>query len=134
MIFDYRRTENLLLTLFFAGASGVFADSYKLANTIPFAPKYTASVDQSTVYNGTYYLSDRVNAGIHVINLADERQTTLVSGFASLFTANSSNEYDISGLNGLVVLPNRNELYVGDGAGTVRVIDLYKNPQVDNMK
>jgi hypothetical protein len=133
MMLDYRRTKNLLLTLAFAGPSGVLADSYKLAYSVPFAPKNTTSVDQSIIYNGTYYLSDRVNGGVHVVNLAGEKQTHLVSGFAGLFTANGTNKYDISGPNGLVVLPNRNELYVGDGAGTVRVVDLFTNEITANI-
>lgn len=133
MIFDHHQAKNLILTLAYGGVSGVLASSYQLANSIPFAPKNTTSVDQSTVYNGTYFLADRVNGGIHVVDLAGEKQTTLVSGFAGLFTANGTNEYDISGPNGLVVLPNRNELYVGDGAGTVRVIDLFQNNITANI-
>lgn len=133
MIFDYRRTKNLILTVALGGASGVIADSYQLANSIPFAPKNTTSVDQSTIYNGTYYLADRVNSGIHVVNLADEKQTALISGFAGLFTVNGTNQYDISGPNGLVLLPNRNELYVGDGAGVIRVVDLLKNQITANI-
>lgn len=133
MVFDYCRTKKLLLALAFAGPSGVLANSYKLAYSIPFAPKNTTSVDQSVVFNGTYYLSDRVNGGVHVVNLAGEKQTRLVSGFAGLFTANGTNEYDISGPNGLVLLPNRNELYVGDGAGTVRVVDLFTNQITANI-
>jgi hypothetical protein len=133
MIFDHPSMKNVLLALAFAGTSGVLADTYKLANSIPFAPKNTTSVDQGTVYNGTYYLSDRVNKGIHVVNLADAKQTTLISGFAGLVTSKGVNEYNISGPNGLIVLPNRNELYVGDGDGTVRVIDLFKNEITANI-
>lgn len=37
---------------------------YSLATTIPWSPAPPSSVDQSVVYNDTYYLSDRTNAGV----------------------------------------------------------------------
>lgn len=36
----------------------------------------------------------------------------------------------ISGPDGIVVLANRNEMYIGDGDGTVKVIDLFTNTMV----
>jgi len=54
---------------------------YVYETTIPWAPyKQATNVDQSAVYNNTYYLSDRTNAGVsahishimHIVN-ADER-------------------------------------------------------------
>lgn len=80
MIFDSRRTKNLILTVGLRGASSVIANSYQLASSIPFAPKNITSVDQSTIYNSTYYLAGRVNSGIHIVNLADEKQTALSPG------------------------------------------------------
>ena len=111
----------------------VLADTYKLAYSVPWSPKNTTSVDQSTIYNGTYYLSDRVNNGVHVVDLAKGKQNALVSGFTGLVTANGANQYNVSGPNGLIVLPDRNELYVGDGGGVVRVIDLFTNEIVANI-
>jgi hypothetical protein len=98
---------------------------YSLAATIPWAPVNATSVDQSAVYNGTYYLSDRNNFGVHVIDLATNKQRTVITGgFAGLGTAA---DHSTSGPNGLVVLPERNELYVGDTNGTVRVVNLLTN-------
>jgi len=38
---------------------------YVYETTIPWAPyKQATNVDQSAVYNNTYYLSDRTNAGV----------------------------------------------------------------------
>lgn len=129
MIFD----NCLLFLLAFAGPSAVLADSYKPLKSIPFSPKNTTSVDQSVIFNGTYYLSDRVNNGVHVVDLQKESQTTVITGFVGLFKANGANEYNVSGPNGLAVLPDRNELYVGDGGGIVRVVDLFKNKVVANI-
>jgi hypothetical protein len=113
-------------------ALGVYADIYNLAATIPWAPKTPASVDQSVIYNGTYYLADRSNAGIHVVSLSNNTQTSFISGFVTGFT-NGTLTTSISGPNGLVVLPNRNEIYAGDGDGTIKVIDLFSNKIVANI-
>jgi hypothetical protein len=42
------------------------ATIYSVATTIPWSPKAPLSVDQSVVYNDTYYLSDRTNAGVSI--------------------------------------------------------------------
>lgn len=39
---------------------------YSVATSIPWSPKAPSSVDQSVVYNDTYYLSDRTNAGVSI--------------------------------------------------------------------
>jgi hypothetical protein len=39
---------------------------YSVGKTIPWSPKAPSSVDQSVVYNDTYYLSDRTNAGVSI--------------------------------------------------------------------
>ncbi|KAK9234431.1 hypothetical protein V1525DRAFT_422262 [Lipomyces kononenkoae] len=55
--------------------------SYLKADVIPWGPKNTTSVDQSAVHNGTYYLSDRVNSAVHVVDLASAKIKTDVQGF-----------------------------------------------------
>ncbi|RDW73142.1 hypothetical protein BP6252_07049 [Coleophoma cylindrospora] len=99
---------------------------YSLASTIPWTPKTPSSVDQSLVYNDTYYLADRSNAGVHVISLADTTNAKLITGFTTGIV-NGSISSTISGPDGLVVLPSRNELWVGDGDGTVKIIDLFES-------
>lgn len=125
---------NILLCLLLscAFASSAFANVYSLASTIPWAPTTPALVDQSTIFNGTYYLSDRSNAGVHVISLADYTQRMIIGGFHTGL-ANGSASSELSGPNGLVILPNRNELYVGDGDGSIKVISLLTNTIVANI-
>ncbi|KIM94372.1 hypothetical protein OIDMADRAFT_60702 [Oidiodendron maius Zn] len=108
------------------------ATIYSVATTIPWSPKAPSSVDQSTVYNGTYYLSDRTNAGVHVVSLANNTQTKLITGFYSGLV-NGTLTPSISGPDGMIVLPARNELWVGDGDGTVKVIDLFTSTIVGSI-
>lgn len=121
------------LCIALAAASVAFAETYEMGYSVPWTPKKSTSVDQGVVYNGTYYLSDRTNKGVQVLSLNGTKQTTLIPGFAGQFMLNGAPNYNISGPNGVVVLSNRNELYVGDGKGTVRIIDLSTNTIVSNV-
>lgn len=122
----------LQTSIFLTFTATVLADVYTLSSTIPWAPKTPSSVDQSVIYNSTYYLSDRTNQGIHVISLTSNTQKTFISGFLTT-TVNGSITPSTSGPNGITILPNRNELYTGDGDGTVKVIDLFTNKIVANI-
>jgi hypothetical protein len=123
---------HLQISLLFILATTALADVYTLSSTIPWSPKVPASVDQSVIYNSTYYLADRSNQGIHVISLTSSTQTTLITGFLTT-TVNGTIVSSTSGPDGIIILPNRNELYVGDGDGTVKVIDLFTNKIVANI-
>lgn len=114
-------------------ASVVSAQTYKLATTIPWSPKNATSVDQSVIFNGTYYLADRTNNAIDVIDVATDKQTTTIGPFIGLKLTNGKADTEISGPAGLIVLPDRNELYVGDGDSSVKVIDLSNNSIVANI-
>ena len=122
----------LQTTVVLTFAIGVFADLYSLVATVPWAPGPPSSTDQSAIYNGTYYFSDRTNKGVHVVSLATNTQTALIGGFITGFV-NGTLLNTISGPNGIVILANRNEMYVGDGNGTVRVINLFTNTIVANI-
>jgi hypothetical protein len=74
----------LQTALLLSYALGVYADIYNLAATIPWSPKTPSSVDQSVIYNSTYYLADRSNAGVHVIPLSSNNQTAFVTGFQTV--------------------------------------------------
>jgi hypothetical protein len=124
--------QSPLLFLLTASAIADNVNTYTVGNTIPWVPKAPSSVDQSTIYNGIYYLADRTNAGVHVVNLTTKTQTALITGFVTNFV-NGSLSSAMSGPNGLIVLPDRNEMYVGDGDGTVKVIDLSANSVVANI-
>ena len=114
-------------------ASTVLCMLYSPGSTIPWKPRAPSSVDQSTVYNGTYYLADRRNNMVHVIELLSDQEKRFVSGFVGQVYVKGKTDTSISGPDGLIILPNRNELYVGDGDGSVKVIDLFTNQIVANI-
>jgi hypothetical protein len=106
---------------------------YEPISTIPWTPKAPSSVDQSTVYNGTYYLADRTNNMVHVVDLSTNQAKTPITGFIGQVYTKNKTDSSISGPDGLVVLPNRDEMYVGDGDGSVKVIDLLSGRIVANI-
>ena len=110
-------------------AIGAYANIYSLVGTVPWTPGPPSSTDQSAIYNGTYYLSDRSNKGIHVVSLANKTQVGFIGGFVTGLT-NGTLSSAISGPDGIVVLANRNEMYVGDGDGSVKVVNLFNNTVV----
>jgi DNA-binding beta-propeller fold protein YncE len=122
----------LQTTALLALAIGANADLYSLVATVPWAPGTPSSTDQSAIYNGTYYLSDRTNKGVHIISLANKTQIAFIGGFVTGLV-NGTLSSAISGPDGIVILANRNEMYVGDGDGTVRVINLFTNTIVANI-
>jgi hypothetical protein len=65
-----------------------------------------------------YYLADRANAGIEVIDADRNLYMKRITGFAG------NADHDHSGPNGIVVLSREQELWAGDGDSTVKVIDL----------
>lgn len=122
-------------TLLFASATSALADSigaYSAGTTIPWSLQTPSSVDQSNIYNGTYYLADRTNAGVHVVDLSTNTQKIMITGFVTS-VVNGSVSSASSGPSGLVVLADRNEMYVGDGDGTVKVVDLSTNTVIANI-
>lgn len=135
--------------------------SQNATTLLPWQPRNASSVGQSTIFNGTYYLADQTNALIRVINLTSPHQNTTIGGFSGVPIAgkggvgafsDSNTGTDIStddsispspatagasprtaGPNGILVLPDRNELYVGDAGGTTRVINLHNNSVIGNI-
>ena len=116
-----------------ANSSSNNSFSYQASTIIPWTPSNSTSVDQSTIFNGTYFLADRTNRGVHVIDLANNRQTTIIGGFTGLATVNGTANAAKSGPNGLLVLADRNELYASDSGGSIKVIDLVTNSTVANI-
>ncbi|HLZ70357.1 MAG TPA: cytochrome C nitrite reductase [Dehalococcoidia bacterium] len=66
-----------------------------------------------------YYLGDRTNAAIDVVDTTSNTLVTQIGGFVG---AKASN--DASGPDGVLVIPDANQLWAGDGDSTVKVIDL----------
>jgi hypothetical protein len=106
---------------------------YTLASTIPWTPTAPSSVDQSAIFNHTYYLADRTLKGIHVISLSNKTQTALIQGFTTTLSNTSTIVSSNSGPDGLIVLADRNELWAGDGMGVIRVVSLLTNTIVANI-
>jgi hypothetical protein len=120
----------LLLDLQFIHAVSIYSSTPK--TIIPWTGKAPYSDDQRVIYNSNYYLADRHNDGVHVIDLNTNAETTIITGFVQSYV-NGTIDNDISRLDGLVVLPDRKEMYVGDGGGPVKVIDLTTNTIVSKI-
>jgi DNA-binding beta-propeller fold protein YncE len=79
-----------------------------------------------------YYLADRSNAGIDIIDAEDHAFLHRIGGFAGqAFNANGTPDNDHSGPDGVLVIPAQHELWAGDGDSTVKVIDLRTNQIID---
>ena len=117
-----------------SGANAAQATAqYRLASILPWISKNSTSVDLGIVVNGTYYLSDRTNAVVHVVDLASSTETGQITGFKGATIINGTVNKPTSGPNGLLYIPGRNELYVGDGDGSVKIVDLSNNTIVDTI-
>src|ERR1700722_9701951 len=124
--------HTFLLCYIGSAITAVNAQTYTLNATIPWHPKAPSSVDQSTIYNNTYYLYDRPNGGVQVISLTNDSQITIVGGFTTTIVNNTVVKTE-SGPNGLGVIPDRNDLYATDAHGIVKVIDLFSLEIVANI-
>jgi hypothetical protein len=114
-------------------AATVATAHYSLNTTLPWISKKSTSVDLGIIVNGTYYLSDRTNAVVHVVDLATSTETHRIAGFVGAHIVNGTVNKPTSGPNGLLYVPDRNELYVGDGDGSVKVVDLGNLTVVDTI-
>jgi hypothetical protein len=104
---------------------------YKQIATIPVPGGLAGSFDISWVDsdNGRYYLADRTaTAGTGRIDVIDTQTLKFLytipqdaTGAGFVGTVPGSN---VSGPNGVVAIPYLNQLYVGDGDSTVKVVDL----------
>lgn len=98
----------------------------KLINVVRVPDNPIVSADIAWVDPSTerYYLADRSNAGVDVINVETGLYEGRVGGMVGLVAApNGSTAANGSGPNGVVVAPNR-RLFAGDGNSTLRVADV----------
>ena len=79
-------------------------------------------VDAATAH---YYLADRSNGTIDVIDALTDKVTTQIGGFVG-----ATGKNDTSGPDGVVVTVSNKELWAGDGDSTVKVVDLVANKVV----
>ena len=96
--------------------------TFSKVGTISVQPTQSGSFDVSIVDEKTHtlYLADRTTKGVDVF--VNEKFVRTIGGMVGL--AKSS---DVSGPNGLILLPDLNQLWAGDGDSTVKVIDLNTN-------
>src|SRR5579864_3278965 len=82
-------------------------------------------VDSST---GHYYLADRSNGAIDVIDGITNTVTAQIGGFVG-----ATGKNDTSGPDGVVTTFSNKELWAGDGDSTVKVVDLTTNKISDTI-
>jgi hypothetical protein len=120
-----------LVTVF--GQTPILPD-YQLVTTIPLDSNLQSfDITWIDPASQRLYLADRGNGPgggrIDVIDTAQNQflfsvpQTPSEIGFAGILTATTPG-CTISGPNGVVAIPQKNQLYVGDGNSTVKVVDL----------
>jgi hypothetical protein len=98
----------------------------KLIGVVPVPGNPVVSVDIAWVDPGTerYYLADRSNAGVDIIDAETDFYAGRVGGMVGVVgAANGMKENNGSGPNGVVVTPNR-RLWAGDGNDTLVVADV----------
>jgi DNA-binding beta-propeller fold protein YncE len=118
----------LVLTSASAGAVAVPAPAttVRMAKiAIPGKPLKAWDISWVDSAAGKYYLGDRTNASIDVIDIATNAVTAQIGGFVGAKATN-----DISGPDGVVTTFSNRELWAGDGDSTVKVVDLVANKVV----
>src|SRR5438552_15613033 len=124
--------------LILAGTSGTPAFADNTANTyqqrvfvvLPAGSTPLMSFDISFVERSsqTYYLADRSNKAVDIFDASSKTFETRLTG-SPAFVGNTGNP-DTSGPNGVAVVHDRDELWVGDGMSRVQVFDLRTNSWV----
>jgi DNA-binding beta-propeller fold protein YncE len=109
-----------VVAAFIFGGSAL-AGSYSLVTsiTVPGSPLASFDISWVDAATQTYYLADRSNAGVDVVSTKDRAFVKRIGGFVGFRGKNN-----VSGPDGLVLVPDRHELWVGDGDSTVKVVDL----------
>ncbi|HTI86003.1 MAG TPA: cytochrome C nitrite reductase [Alphaproteobacteria bacterium] len=82
-------------------------------------------VDQQS---GHYFLADRSNKSVDVIDAKTDKYLTRVTGFVG-----DGPKGNVSGPNGVVAVNNATEVWAGDGDSTVKVVDLKAGKVVDTI-
>ncbi len=72
---------------------------------------------------GRYYLADRSNASVDVVDTKARKFLYRVGGFLG-----TKEKPAVSGPDGVVGVPEKNQVWAGDGDSTVKVIDIAADP------
>jgi hypothetical protein len=112
--------------------------NYTLRTVVPFiGPKNVTHVDQGIAINGAYYQTDRDNGLVQIVDLHSGITAGQLSNFSGRVTLlidgvnKTSNDY--GGPNGLAYIPERSELYIGDGFGKVQVHNLFTRQRIASI-
>jgi len=112
-----------------AAASAPPSETVKIAKiAIPGSPLKAFDISWVDQANGHYYLADRSNASVDVINGETHQVVAQIGGFVGAKRSN-----DISGPDGVVGTFSGRELWAGDGDSTVKVIDLTSSKIADSI-
>jgi DNA-binding beta-propeller fold protein YncE len=111
----------------FAGTAGA-ADLRQIGTiSIPGEPLNSFDISWIDQASGLYFLADRSNKGIDIVDLKKGAWVGRVAGFVGF-----SGKNDTSGPNGVV--GNAKEAFVGDGDSTLKIVDLKTMKIVDTVK
>ena len=103
-----------------ASADSVANSTIRLAKiAIPGKPLKAFDISWVDPASAHYYLADRSNGTIDVVDTTENSIATQIGGFKGFTGTNTT-----SGPNGVVVTFSRKELWAGDGDSTVKVVDL----------
>jgi DNA-binding beta-propeller fold protein YncE len=89
---------------------------------IPGKPLKAFDISWVDSASGHYYLADRSNGAIDIVDIATNQLTGQIGGFVG-----ATGKNDTSGPDGVVTTFSNRELWAGDGDSTVKVVDLASN-------
>lgn len=113
-----------------ANAAGL--SNYGLIDTIPVPagnPLQNFDVSFVDSATGTYYLSDRANSRVDIINTRTDTLIGSIGGFSGFPNGNKT----IGGSNGVFVVNNSSQLFADNGDSAVKVVDLTSNTIVKSI-
>jgi hypothetical protein len=78
--------------------------------------------------NGRYYIADRSNKGVDIVDTKTNKYVGRIEGFVGVVMKDGKPVGSASGPNGVALDAKNQELWVGDGDSTLKVVDLKSNP------
>src|SRR5438045_1815698 len=114
-----------LAGLAIAGSAG--AAELKLIASVPIPGAPLKSFDISFVdqKNQRYYLADRSNKALEIVDAQDNKYIGRAEGFIGAVEVDGKIQNNKSGPDGVVIIGD--EAWVGDGDSTVKIVDLKTN-------
>jgi DNA-binding beta-propeller fold protein YncE len=96
--------------------------------TVPGAPLESFDIGFVDPQTNQYFLADRSNKSVDVIDAKTDKYMTRIIGFVG-----DGPKGNVSGPNGIVTVNNGTEVWAGDGDSTVKVIDLKTGKIIDTI-